>query len=359
MKNLVFESEQNKALAWQESLATLKHFVAEHPEIICDQRSLSVPPELRDEFYDQVQQVQFGITTYCVGDRFAEIQKIASLCIEMREKLLCASGLEELKFASTLENFLANPLATLAKPSFDIVLEAIQNDRSTSVVEEKAREKIPVFCEMVFRNAYEAWAYYGIVRALKPRKFYAVLSPNTIDVHAVESPSITIGSQITSPERRIPEAVFETENGSVFAMKSEVARELDFYGTKITRRRDFSAGGNTVDQNGHRVLLLYKLESLDKINLIADRDEHYVRTSDLMCEFLCAEEMEQISYAASFFNRAGVLRSKHPIQVLVLDDDAQFPQVVLEDKDLPTFERKVIGYEENELVNIASLLMNE
>lgn len=356
MNNFAVENKSSEYPKWRESVDALKAFIAAHSDIRCTEQSLSVPEALRDKFYELVFQAQVGLTTDCVGDRFDDLKEIAQKCAEVRESLLSMSGLEEFRLTSTLENFLADPVATLAKPSFDIVLDAIQTDASSEEIEKKAQEKLPVFCNMIFRNAYESWAYYGIIAALKPKKFYAMLSPNTIDVHAVESPSITIGSQITSPERRIPEAVFETEEGSIFAMKSEVARELDFYGTKITRRRDFSAGGNTVDQNGHRVLLLYKLEALDKIGLIADRDEQYIRASDLMCEVLQAEEMAQVSYAVSFFDRIDAVRSKRPVQVLVMDDSAQFPNDILTKGPLPSFERRVVGKDEEELTKIALLL---
>lgn len=356
MKNLVFDVEQSETPNWRESLERLKRFVSAHPDIKCTKYSLSIPQELRDEFYEHVLQVQLELTECCVGARFAEAERIADQCIKVRERLLETSGLEEFRFASTLENFLSDPLATLAKPSFDIVLDAVQSGMSVEEVEEKACAKLPAFYDMVYRCAYEAWAYYGVVLALKPKKFYAVLSPNTVDVHAVESSSIIIGSQITSPERRIPEAVFETEEGKVFAMKSELARELDFYGRKITRRRDFSAGGNTTDQNGHRVLLLYKLESIDKVALIADRDESFIRVNDLMCEVLLTEEMKQPYYAASFFDRIEVLRSKRPVQVITLDETAQFPEEILSHEALPSFEKRVVGKNEEELTKIALLL---
>ncbi|MEG0462228.1 hypothetical protein, partial [Gordonibacter sp.] len=218
-----------------------------------------------------------------------------------------------------------------------------------SEMEDRARREIPVFFESLVRAAYEAWAYYGIVVALEPVKFYRVFSPDTVEVAALETDEITVGTQVTSPERRIPEAVFETRDGSLFAMKSEAARELE-------RRRDLSAGGNTAGLLAHRVLLLYRLADLENVGVVADRERLHLVPNDLLCEVLLPREMECPAYVSAFVERACAVRSRRPVQVLTRDDQGAFPEGMLEDEAVVPIERSVIGFDEAALARIAALL---
>ena len=282
--------------------------------------------------------------------------EIAGQCAYVRESLIRLSGLKEFRFPSGLENLIADPEKTLAKPIFDLTLDGLQKGLSSEEMEVRAADTLIPFCRELFRNAYEAWAYYGIIAALKPVKFYGIYSPDTVEVQTVSTDTIIVGAQITSPERRMPEAVFQTQDGRVFAVKNEVARELDFYGTKITRRRDTSSGGNTVDVIAHRVLLLYELAGIDKVSLIADRDKLFILPSDLTCEFLFPEEMEQPPWVAVFLQRINAVRSRRPVQVLTFDERGRFPEGMLADDTVPPMERKVIGLDPAKLLEVADLL---
>ena len=150
-----------------------------------------------------------------------------------------------LTLAAKLESFLSNPQAALAAPAFSPVLDALSGRLTEAEAEQEAARALARSCESLVRNAYEAWAYYGVIAELRPRRFWAVASFDGDDVRAVETDEVVAGWQAASPDRRVPEAVFQTEDGRLFAMKSEAARELDYYGFAATRGRDTSAGGNT------------------------------------------------------------------------------------------------------------------
>ncbi len=342
---------------WTEAFEALLGYVAAHPELVVTRRSLTVPPDLRSEFYGLVSEVQLALAAKTLGNRKGKVLGGVRRCAQVRSELIKMSGLKEFRLASTLENLIADPEATLAKPAFGIVLDGLQQGFTPEEMEIQATRSVIPFCEDLFRNAYEAWAYYGIIAALKPIKFYGVYSPDTVEVQAVPIDFIKAGEQINSPERRMPEAVFQTQDGRIFAMKSEAATGLDFYGEKITRRRDNSAGGNTADLIAHRVLLLYKIDSVDKVPIIADRDKLFMLPSDLMCEFLLPNEMEQPSFVSLFVERINSVRSKRPVQVLTFDEKGKFPEGLLQDSTVAPVERKMLGFDSSSLKKIADLLV--
>lgn len=319
-------------------------------------QSLTIPEKRREPFYSLVAEIQKDLAAGCLGDEFSQGKKLAKMCASMKERLIKGTNLKEFRLASALENFIRDPEMTMAKPAFGIILDGLQQGLSPEEIESRCVHQIIPFCRDLFRNGYEAWLYYGVVASLAPVHFYSVYSPDTVELQAVDTKSVTVGDQITSPERRMPEAVFVTEDNRIFAMKSEAARELDYYGIGVTRRRDFSAGGNTADQIAHRVLLLYRLESLEKIPLLADRDRLYLLPSDLMCEFLMPEEMERPHPLSLFVDRIGTVRSRRPVQVLTWDEKGQFPDGMTEDRAVAPIERRIIGQDDRKLKEIAELL---
>ena len=230
------------ARSWRDDYRKLREFAAATEGIRLAPRSLTVPSEARGEFFGLVEQVQLVLARDVLGDEAKRVREAASRCADVRKRMLASSGLGAFHLAPTLESLLADADKTLAKPAFALVLDAVQSGLDEGALEEAAKSALPPFAASMFRNAYEAWAYFGVVEALGPAKFYAVSSPDTEEVHAVPAEEVWASSQATSPERRIPEAVFETKDGRVFAMKNEAARELDYYGVKIERRRDSSAG---------------------------------------------------------------------------------------------------------------------
>jgi hypothetical protein len=343
---------------WETALDALEGYVCAHPGITVTPVSLAIPEELRPRFYQLASQVQHALCTKALGGPSAELVEAARLCSGVKQRLAGMSDLVDLRLASAVEALVDNPERALAAPLLGMVLDVVQKRKTRLQLLAEAQETLPGHSERLFRNAYEAWAYYGVVEALGPRRFYEVFSPDTVQASAVASGYVTIGSQATSPERRFPEAVFETAEGRLFAMKSEAARELDYYGLRITRRRDFSAGGNTVDQVAHRVLLLYEIASLDAIPAIADRDKQTVLPSDLMCEVLTPQEIEQPSCLSQFADRINTVRSKRPVQVICFDRPGVFPPEMLEDKRLQSLEQRVVGFSHQRLKEIADLVRN-
>lgn len=342
---------------WPDAFDMLEAYAAEHHDIVATPQALVIPRELRASFYALVSRVQDLLCNEVLGAASAMTLEAARRCGLMKQQLVEMSDLVDFILASAIENLIADPQAALAKPLFSMILDVIQGRSDRDTLLANAQMILPKHNKALFRNAYEAWAYYGVVASLTPLRFYEVFSPDTVEAYAVSTGQIIAGSQVTSPERRIPEAVFETADGRFFAMKSEVARELDYYDEKIARRRDFSSGGNTVGQIAHRVLLIYQIADIESVPIIADRDKQTVLASDLMCEVLDVQEIEQSSYASQFLQRVCAVRSKRPVQVLCFDNKGAFPKDLLENKQIQAIERRTVGFSEDVLKDVAGLLL--
>lgn len=346
--------------AFEQSLEELRAFVAEHAEIRMSATSLSVPREVRGDFYARVGRVQRELaeeilggtasTSACVGASdtcsLSALVEVSGKCAQVREGLCAQAGLAQFKLASMHESLMADPAAEAVRPLFACVLDALQAGQDAGALRARAQGVLVPHVEMLYRNAYEAWAYYGVVSCREPRAFHAVFTADMKSVHAVPTTRVEVASQATSPTLRLPEAVFETAEGRVFAMKSEAAHELDFYGFKNRRRRDNSSGGNTTNLLTHRVLLLWELTSVDAVNFVADRDQSCLVPPALTVEVLMPREMAVPAYVSTFVERINAVRSRRPVQVIALDavsgsgepQPAEFPEGMLDDPTVAPIE---------------------
>ncbi|OUO90744.1 hypothetical protein B5F40_06025 [Gordonibacter sp. An230] len=342
--------------SWREAYVELARFVGGRGDIRIDEMGLSVPGALRGEFYGLVERVQERLAREVLGARLELARETAKRAAAMRGRLVEMSGLRAYRVAPTLERFLKDAEATLAKPAFALVLDALQRGEEPDGLEERARLELVPFCASMRRNAYEAWVYFGVVAALGPRRFWAAASVDAEDVRAMETDEVGAGFQVASPERRIPEAAFETADGRVFALKMEAARELDYYGVKIERRRDTSAGGNTEGLVAHRVLLLYRLGSVEELGVVVDRQKRWQVPNDLMVEVLEPADLSRPAHTSSFVARINAARSQRPVQAVTFDEEGAFPDGMLDDPTVAPVERRVVGFDENRLSRIAALL---
>lgn len=346
----------NGVAAVCDRFAELVRFSAETPGVSVSPSSLSVAPQQRDEFYDLVGAVQHALVEEVLQGSLQDAQRVARGLSNVRLQIVEGSDLNRLCMPEGIERFAEDAVGSFSKSAFSLVLDALQVGSGSDALIARARVELPGHAKMVMRCAYELWAYLGVVAALRPVEFREVFSPDTVQVSAMPTGTVALGAQVTSPERRMPEAVFKTNDGRCFAMKTELARELDHYGIKIRRRRDMSLGGNTADQTGHRVLLLYRVPNLDAVPLIADRDNLKVLASDLMVEVMLADEMDRDLSRALFVERINTLHSKRPVQVLTATDEGGFAPEMETDPGVAPYERRVVGFDEGALACVAALL---
>ena len=340
----------------EQAIARARGFIADTPGMKAEPESMSVPPEAREAFYQLVERAQDALLDELGQGGVARAQTAAAGLAQVRDGIVAASDLTSLNLPQAVETYLDDARASLRKPLFGVVMDVLSGAGSVEAARDVAAPLLARHAATMYRCAIELQAYLGIVAALRPVRFWEVFSPDTLEMSAMPTGSMTIGAQVTSPERRMPEALFETADGRLFAMKTELARELDFYGAKIKRRRDMSLGGNTVDQVAHRVLLLYRAQSIDEVPLLADRDHLKVLASDLMGEAVMPGDMQPGLACAMFLERMETMRSKNPVQMLLVDGASAAPAEAEGDPRLELCEWRDLDADGRTVRQVAALL---
>lgn len=310
---------------FEDIVSRAREFICDTPGMKVKPESMAIPSEARVRFYQMVEAAQDALLDELAAGEVERAQQAAAGLAKVRDGIVAASDLEQLRLPQAVQTYVDDARASLRKPLFGVVMDVLSGAGSVEAARDVAGSLLARHAATMYRCTVELEAYLGIVSVLRPVRFWEVFSPDTLEMRAMPTGSMTIGAQVTSPERRMPEALFQTADGRLFAMKTELARELDFYGAKIKRRRDMSLGGNTVDQVAHRVLLLYRVASIDAVPLLADRDHLKVLASDLMVEAVMPGDMQPGLACAMFLERLETMHSKRPVQMLLVDGAAAAP----------------------------------
>jgi hypothetical protein len=199
------------------------------------------------------------------------------------------------------------------------------------------RESIAVLISDIRRSLYEAWAYYGIIDALAPVRFWDVLpsepgapsapgapgAPGAPSAHdgltIVPASCLRLGYQPPLVDYRLPEAVFVTQDGSCFAYKIEHSAELESY-KRPCGKLDFTKDGDTSAMVCRRVLLLYRLKSPTDVVPLAVRSKKHMLAPELMVEHLSASELLDERKRQAVCHRAELTGCIRPTQVVLASE---------------------------------------
>lgn len=341
---------------WGRSLAQLRQWASDTEGVSLCPSSLSVAAPVRQAFYDQVDEVADLLAAEVLGERLPQAGRLARALGDGREELLAASGLGAYRLPERLEHFLTDAHRALAEPLSSLVVDAASGRVPLAEVHGRAASEAARSADVLMRCAYEAWVYLGIMAALRPVRFWAVASEDGRRLVAVPTDEVRMGWQVPSRELRHPEAVFETADGRVFACKCEAAREIDYYDVMAPPARDTSAGGNTENLMGRRVLLLYQLDGVRDVRPLVDRKEKRQVAADHVCTVLSPGEMGSPSHLGAFISRLRTLRTRRPVTVLAYEGPAAFPAEMAEDAQVPPVEFKAVGLSLDALAAVAAPL---
>lgn len=330
---------------WSAALHELQQWVQTQEGLELTPTKLSAPKSSREAFYDRVGGVQGLLAEVVLGDDLAQAEPLAHQLNATREAFCQATGLGRYSFAPRLEQFIADPYGAATRPLQSVVIDAVSGFLVSDQLESAARQAVQAPFAGLLRNAYEAWVYLTALLALDPVQIWAVDTDGADQTVAIPSDEVRVGWQKPSRELRLPEAVMRTKNGETFAVKTECAREIDYYDTLEPPARDTSAGGNTHELLCHRMLLVYRLTDESVVAPVVDRKKKVQTHCDLALEVLSSGEMTTPTYLGAFIQRAQKLRTKRPIQALTYDSDARFPAEMAADPQVPAVAVHEVGFE--------------
>jgi hypothetical protein len=241
--------------------------------------------ESKTAFYTQLNKLTLAFvasseeTQKAIGsDGIAAYEQVAkSLC----EK----TGFFGVVLPAALESYLENERQALAGSLRSAFMMCLQ--RKTSVLDSETiansflKERIAILEQRLF----ETWLAYALIDSLDPVEFReAVLSLNE-ELMPIPADNVYLGYQLSVKDLHLPEALFRTKSGAVYAYKFEKLDELFRYGVPALKNEN-SAMGTSESQLCHRIFLLYRIDDFDRVPILSNRAEGFALTPSLMVECL-------------------------------------------------------------------------
>jgi len=163
--------------SWVDYYRQITDFITGNAGIQIDQRSVTIPADLRPQFYSYFNLIIEKLLAEKLPDILFDSVELAreySLAEAQTVKLL---KLENITSNPRLESFLKNPVSELNKEVLMPLFDLLQSKISADQFEKYAVQNTILVFRRLFRAGYEAWAIVSLLNLLAPDKMIKVKTP--------------------------------------------------------------------------------------------------------------------------------------------------------------------------------------
>jgi hypothetical protein len=316
---------------WRRKYRLLGDFIAAHPEIVLKKAEVSIPQNLREEFYSHFDRVRRAV----VEDRYSTLPvDVEALCdnfIRIEKEVVELLRLNSISMPTDLSIFLHNPKEGLIRVLYNRLFDVLQGKLSLDDFEEQSASDLKAAAAVLFRLGYEWWASLALIKLLDPDEAFRVDFDDEFKLVLREIREISFGRQAHHPTMRIPEFVIRSRRlGKYVAIKMALAREIETFVVTIKPPvRPRKKTGDTSLALDSRVMLLFFMPSIDKIPVVADIYECTLTSPSWMVEYVTGNELNDAMAMEDVENRLNALKPELGTCLVLIDaeDEAGLAQI--------------------------------
>jgi hypothetical protein len=278
---------------WKREYKSLRGFVSAHPEIVLAANEVSIPRDLRDEFYARFDDIRKAVVNSRYSALPPEIGQLRDNFVQIEKGIIDLLHLERISMPLDLSIFLHNPEEGLIRALYNRTFYLVQGKIQPDEFEKQAEADLQAAAADLFRLGYEWWAALAVIRLLDPDESYQVDFDADYNLILTGMKEICFGRQAHHPTMRIPEFVIHSRKMDRYvAVKIPLALELDSFVVSIRPPvRPRKRTGDTSLALESRVMLLSFMESKKKIPIIADIYECTLNSPDWMIACVTGREL--------------------------------------------------------------------
>lgn len=280
---------------WKQTYASLKEYIAAHPEIIIAESEVSIPQPLRDEFYQHFDDVRRS----AVEDHFSvlpvDVRSLSTHYVRIEKEITGVLNLERISMPVDLYAFLHDPREGLIRVLYNRTFDMLQGKISEERFEKEAMGDLSAATADLFRLGYERWAALELIKQLDPDQAFFVDLDEDYKPFLTELTEISFGRQAHHPTMRIPEFVLHLRKSNQYvAVKMPLVQEIEAYAVRYKPAvRPKKKTGDTSFALDSRVLFLSLMETPKDIPVYADIYECTLTSPDLMIEYINETELNE------------------------------------------------------------------
>ena len=159
---------------WQKKYKELKNFVTENPGIEIGKNVISIPEDLRLEFYRLFEAVRATFLEEKLLTLLERANLLSANYVKVEHEVTELLQLEGVSLSAGLDMFLHNPKEGLIAELFDPLFDLLGGTLNTGLFEQKAAECIETAFEDWYPSAYGKWVVLSLLRLLESDKNFCV-----------------------------------------------------------------------------------------------------------------------------------------------------------------------------------------
>jgi len=309
-------------VAWKQEYESLTGFVGEHPEIVITPSEISIPRDLREEFYLRFDRARMAVVEHYYPMLSVDVETLCTRYVAIEKDVMELLGLEEITMPADLSSFLHRPKEGLTRVIYNRLFDLLQQKIGLDRFEENCALELDSAAAELFRLGYEWWAALALIRLLEPDESYGVDLDDDYKPVAVELKSISFGRQAHHPTIRLPEFVLHSGRLNRYvAVKMALASEAESFANAVKPPvRPKKRTGDTSFVLDSRVMLLSFIEDLKHIPIVAEIFDCTLSRPDWIVECLTKGEALDPDAVNAVKQRAAMLQPKMGVCAIVMDD---------------------------------------
>lgn len=166
--------------SWQVAYDEIKGFIAQHPSIEISPGVMSIPTDVRPDFYRLFDTLRDNFVKDNIPDFLEKTRALCSSHEETRNRLSTDLGLAEIEVETSLNDFIRNPIGLmtglLSEPAFDL----FAGKSTPGTFEEISARKIESAFEAFFHQGYKSWLTLSLLQLMSPDSAFIVPLSNDV-----------------------------------------------------------------------------------------------------------------------------------------------------------------------------------
>ncbi|MBN1569665.1 MAG: hypothetical protein JXA73_17610 [Acidobacteria bacterium] len=310
---------------WKEKYIALRKYIADHAEIVINPTEISIPKELRDEFYRRFDDFRQAVIEAHRSSVSVDFDALCENYTKIEKEVVELLKVECIEIPKDLHAFVHNPREGLVRVLYTRTFDLIQGKITVEEFEQMALSDLQWATAELFRLGYEQWAALEVIKLLDPDEAFSVDLDEDFKPYPAELKTIAFGRQAHHPTMRIPEFVLHSRKLNKYvAVKMALAAEIESYAAQFKPAvRPRKKTGDTSYALDTRVMLLSFMEKADDIPVIADIFDLKRTSPDWMMEHISESELADPAGLGQVSRNLSAMNPKRGMCLVVVDAAAE------------------------------------
>jgi hypothetical protein len=339
---------------WKEEYESMQRFVVENPGIILSPNEISIPPEIKEDFYVRFDRLRSAVVEAYFADLPVDVDLLCRNFIAVEKEVVEILRIEGISMPVDLSSFLHRPKEGLTRIIYSRVFELLQGKITRDTFEQMCGDDLKISSTNFYRLGYEWWAALVLIKLLDPDQAFGVDLDPDYKPFLTELKEICFGKQAHHPTLRIPEFVLHSKRLDRFvAVKMALTQEIESYAIQFKPPvRPKKRTGDTSFALEPRVMILSIMSGPEDVPVIADIYDRILNSPDLMVESITAENLQDSEEIEQVRLRLEMLSPKRGLSLLVVNPRSDHSSESVPEGIYPV----VVGFDQVKLEGVISSL---